>query len=132
MMRLFLALHLATVALAEPQDAALSPLARGKMADDAEDYATAEALYKEAVAADPSDWDAKFHLGRLLSNERRDYDEAEALLMDVIDLNPEDAGARYGLALILKNERMNKEAASIQLQKASQPDPTNGNARAIY
>lgn len=72
----------------------------------ADDPKRAEERAREALAADPDDWQARALLGGALRQQQR-YEEARAVLESVIASAPHmsDAVREYGLALIRLGER---------------------------
>jgi tetratricopeptide (TPR) repeat protein len=92
-------------------------------AEEANDVATAERLYRRLMKIDPSDPAAPFNLGNLMSSEGRIV-EAESAYRAAIAAQPKYADAWHNLADVLDEQGRTKEAVSC-LERAIQNGSAN-------
>ena len=107
---------------ADPDDL----FAQAVAAEDSEDIATAERLYRRAINADQDDAAAPFNLGNLLRAQHRPV-EAEAAYRAAVKSDPKFASAWYNLADVLDEQGRTKEAVDC-LQHAVDADPSYADA----
>ncbi len=111
-----------------PPSAATAALAfeRGNRAHQAGDLATAEAGYREALAAFPSHVEALHMLG-VLNAQRGRFDEAEARLRQALAAGPGNAGIHANLANVLGSRGRHDEAIALY-DRAIALDPSFADA----
>jgi tetratricopeptide (TPR) repeat protein len=96
---------------------------QAQAAEEANDVAMAERLYRRLMKIDPSDPAAPYNLGNLMSSEGRIV-EAEAAYRAAIAAQPGYAGAWHNLADVLDEQGRTKEAVTC-LERAIQHDSEN-------
>jgi tetratricopeptide (TPR) repeat protein len=99
---------------------------QAQAAEEANDAATAERLYRRIMKIDPSDAAAPFNLGNLMNSEGRAV-EAEAAFRAAIAANPKYAEAWHNLADVLDEQGRTAEAVPC-LVKALEANPGYGDA----
>ena len=99
---------------------------QAQVAEEANDGATAERLYRRVMKLDPEDPAAPYNLGNLLRGNARVI-EAEASYRSAIDADPQFAEAWYNLADIL-DEQGRADEAILCLQRAVDADPEYADA----
>ena len=77
------------------------PTLQGMILEQTGDYPAAEATLRQALQADPQDFDAHFYLGAILYFNR-DMEDARSHLERALQLRPTSSQARYELALVLR------------------------------
>ena len=102
--------------------------AQAVAAEESDDIATAERLYRRAIQADQGDAAAPFNLGNLLRAHGRPV-EAEAAYRAAVKSDPKFAAAWYNLADALDEQGRTKEAVGC-LERAVEADP--GYADAVF
>jgi len=95
---------------------------QAQAADDANDVAGAERLYRRVMKVDPSDPAAPFNLANLLRSHGKMV-AAEALYRDAVKADPGFAIAWYNLADLLDDQARTTEAIAC-LEQAVKADPT--------
>jgi tetratricopeptide (TPR) repeat protein len=85
------------------------------------DIKDAEAAFREALKADPNDFDANLYLGAILY-KRREMDNAKIYLDRAIQIKPADFMARYESAM-WKSTSGQYEGAAQELEKLTKDDP---------
>jgi tetratricopeptide (TPR) repeat protein len=91
-------------------------------ADDSEDTATAERLYRRLLKVDPTDSAGRYNLANLLRAGGRTV-EAESLYRETVKIDPEFAEAWYNLADMLDESGRSAEAiAALQAALEAKPD----------
>jgi tetratricopeptide (TPR) repeat protein len=100
-----------------PRIYTLTGMARDKTGD----QAAAEPAFREALKADPNDFDANLYLGAILY-KRRDVDEAQAYLEKALQLNPASTMARYEVAMWKSTSGKYDEAAK-DLEQVVKAEP---------
>jgi len=85
------------------------------------DHDGAEAAFREALKADPDDFDANLYLGAILY-KRRAVDEASPYLEKALQLNPSSTMARYEVAMWKSTSGQYEEAAK-DLEAVTKQDP---------
>ena len=108
--------------VAGPEADADVVFAQAVAAEESQDVATAERLYRRAIQADHDDAAASFNLGNLLRAQDRTV-EAEAAYRAAVKRDPKFAAAWYNLADVLDEQGRTKEAVDC-LQRALDADPT--------
>jgi tetratricopeptide (TPR) repeat protein len=103
--------------LVDPDDL----FAQAVAAEEAEDVAAAERLYRRAINADQADAAAPFNLGNLLRAHDRTV-EAEAAYRAAVTSDPKFAPAWYNLADVLDEQGRTKEAVDC-LKRALDANP---------
>ena len=93
----------------------------GTARDKTGDVKNAEAAFREALKANPDDFDASLYLGTILY-QRRELDEAGVYLGHALELNPTNSMARYEDAM-LKSAAGQYEKAAQELEKLVKDDP---------
>jgi Tfp pilus assembly protein PilF len=96
-------------------------LPRGLEALNANQPAAAESLFRKAVAADPSDFQAQFNLALVLGLEQKDT-EAISVYRRTLELKPALYEADLNLGIILLRGKMPADAAPV-LKQASEMKP---------
>jgi tetratricopeptide (TPR) repeat protein len=81
----------------------------------------AEALYRQALAIAPSDFDA-LHLLSMIARESGRYDEARDLINQALDVRPDSADALFALGIVLAASGRSEEAIAAY-QRAIQVQP---------
>jgi len=109
-----------------PNDDADAIFASAQAAEERNDVATAERLYRRVMKADPTDAAAPFNLGNVLRANGRNL-EAETAYRAAVKADPDFAQAWYNLADVLDDARRTQEAVDC-LQHALETDPTYGDA----
>ena len=99
---------------------------QAQLAEDANDLATAERLYRRVMKLDPEDPAAPYNLGNLLHGNARAI-EAEASYRAAINADPQFAEAWYNLADVL-DEQGRADEAILCLQRAIDADPNYADA----
>lgn len=94
----------------------------GTARDKTFDVAGAEAAFREAIKANPDDFDANLYLGAILC-KRRDLDEAKPYLNHALQLNPASSMARYEAAMLKSTSGQYAEAVE-DLERVVKEDPT--------
>lgn len=104
-------------------DASLPGLATldGTARDKDGDQKAAEPAFRQALAANPDDFDANLYLGAILY-QRRAMDEAKPYLDKALQLKPDSTMARYESAM-WKSTSGDYQAAADQLEKLVADDP---------
>src|SRR5690349_6236145 len=100
--------------------------AAAQAAEDEQDAATAERLYRRLMKADPADAAARFNLANLLRAGGRTV-ESEALYREAVKVDPDFAGAWYNLADVLDESGRTAEAI-VALQAALKASPDYADA----
>ena len=119
--------------VAEQSDESLPPgVEQAEAALQKQDYATAEALLKKAIAANPAAYRAWFDLGFLYNQTKRPAD-AIAAYGNSVSLNPDVFESNLNLGIVLAQQGKSEEAAkylkaATQLKPTAHPD--EGRARA--
>ena len=91
-------------------------------ADEGQDAATAERLYRRLLKVDPADFAGRFNLANLLRTGGRTV-EAEALYREAVKANADFAEAWYNLADVLDESGRGAEAvAALQAAIKAKPD----------
>ncbi len=91
-------------------------------ADEGQDQATAERLYRRLLKVDPADSAGRFNLANLLRADGRVV-EAEALYRETVKIDPDFAEAWYNLADVLDESGRSAEAtAALQSALEAKPD----------
>jgi Flp pilus assembly protein TadD len=109
--------------VAEPSDESLTPeVEQAEAALQKQDYATAEALLKKAIATHPADYRAWFDLGFLYTQTKRP-DDAIAAYGNSVALNPDVFESNLNLGIVLARQGKSEEAAKY-LKAATQLKPT--------
>jgi tetratricopeptide (TPR) repeat protein len=98
-----------------PGDNADALFEQAQIAEEANDVAAAERLYRRAITADPGDAAAPFNLGNLMNSEGRTV-EAEAAFRAAIAANPKFAEAWHNLADVLDEQGRTAEAVPCLLR----------------
>jgi Flp pilus assembly protein TadD len=93
----------------------------GTARDKTGDVKNAEVAFREALKANPDDFEANLYLGAILY-KRRDTGEAKGYLDRAILLKPSDSMARYESAM-LKSTSGDYEAAARELESLVKDDP---------
>jgi tetratricopeptide (TPR) repeat protein len=93
----------------------------GRKALEAQKYEEAAQHFGKAVAADPKDYTAHFHLALALSMLKKDA-EAVAEYRKVLELEPDLYQAQLNLGILLLRQKQ-AEAAVAYLQKAAEQKP---------
>jgi tetratricopeptide (TPR) repeat protein len=99
---------------------------QAQVAEDANDSATAERLYRRVMKLDPEDAAAPYNLGNLLRGDGR-LIEAEASYRAAIDADSQFVEAWYNLADML-DEQGRADEAILCLQRAIGADPNYADA----
>src|SRR3974377_521319 len=107
----------------EPADEALSPeVEQAEAALQKQDYATAETLLKEAIAANQADYRAWFDLG-FVYNQTKRPDDAIAAYGNSVALKAEVFESNLNLGIMLARQG-NKDEAAKYLRTATKLNPT--------
>jgi len=85
------------------------------------DAKNAESAFREALKANPDDFDANLYLGAILY-KRRGFQEAKGYLDRALQLKPRDSMARYEAAM-LKSTSGDYENAARELEELTKDDP---------
>ena len=93
----------------------------GTARDKTGDVKDAEPAFREALKANPDDFEANLYLGAILY-KRRDIDEAKGYLDRALRLKPSDSMARYEAAM-LKSTSGDYETAARELELLVKDDP---------
>ena len=93
----------------------------GESRDKTGDVKNAESAFREALKANPDDFEANLYLGAILY-KRRDTDEAKGYLDRALALKPSDSMARYESAM-LKSTSGDYETAARELELLVKDDP---------
>ncbi len=93
----------------------------GTARDKTGDVKDAEPAFREALKADPDDFEANLYLGAILY-KRREIDEAKGYLDRALRLKPADSMARYEAAM-LKSTSGDYETAAKELESLVKDDP---------
>jgi tetratricopeptide (TPR) repeat protein len=101
-----------------PRVYTLAGMARDKTGDTKD----AETAFREALKANPDDFDANLYLGAILY-KRRDLDEAKPYLDRALRLDPKSSMARYEVAMF-ESTSGQYDAAAQDLEKLVKDDPT--------
>jgi tetratricopeptide (TPR) repeat protein len=105
-----------------PADDADALFAQAQAAEELNDLAGAERLYRRAMAADPDDAAAPFNLGNVFRATGHAL-EAEAAYRSAVKADPGFAVAWYNLADLLDDQHRTAEAiACLERALASEPD----------
>ncbi|HZC24828.1 MAG TPA: rhomboid family intramembrane serine protease [Candidatus Binatia bacterium] len=72
-------------------------------------FAQAEAEFKQIIQLQPANQDARFDLGETYMNEKR-LDDAKASFQQMLAQDPKNADAHYGLAMVLDNKQQYEAA----------------------
>jgi tetratricopeptide (TPR) repeat protein len=99
---------------------------QAQVAEDANDSATAERLYRRVMKFDPEDPAAPYNLGNLLRSDGKII-EAEASYRAAIEADPEFVEAWYNLADML-DEQGRADEAILCLERAIEADPSYADA----
>lgn len=110
----------------KPADDADAVFEEAQAAEEQNDTATAERLYRRVMKMDPADPTAPFNLGNILRSSGRNL-EAETAYRAAVKADHEFALAWYNLADILDDQRRIKEAVDC-LQRALDADPKYADA----
>ncbi len=100
---------------------------KGLKAQDAEDFHSAEDLYRKAIELNPRDSGSYNNLGVVLFNDATRKGDAEAMYRKAIELDPNNAKANNNLAFFLKELERLPEAEEAY-RKAIEIDPNYINA----
>ena len=106
----------------KPADDADAIFAQAQAAEEENDPATAERLYRRVMKMDPADPAAPFNLGNVLRASGR-MPEAESAYRAAVKADPAFALAWYNLADVLDDQRRTKDAIDC-LKRALDADPT--------
>jgi tetratricopeptide (TPR) repeat protein len=93
----------------------------GTVRDKTGDVKAAEPAFREALKANPDDFEANLYLGAILY-KRRNIDEAKGYLDRALRLKPNDSMARYESAM-LKSTSGDYETAARELELLVKDDP---------
>lgn len=93
----------------------------GTARDKTGDVKNAEVAFREALKANPDDFEANLYLGAILY-KRRDLDESKGYLDRALRLKPTDSMARYESAM-LKSTSGDYENAAKELEQLVKDDP---------
>lgn len=93
----------------------------GTARDKTGDAKDAEPAFREALKANPDDFEANLYLGAILY-KRREIDEARVYLDRAVRLKPSDSMARYEAAM-LKSTSGDYEIAARELESLVKDDP---------
>jgi tetratricopeptide (TPR) repeat protein len=104
-----------------PADDADALFAQAQGAEEANDLATAERLYRRLMKLDPADPAAPFNLGNVLRACGRNL-EAETAYRAAVKADPDFAEAWYNLADVLDDQRRTGDAVDC-LKRALEADP---------
>ncbi len=99
---------------------------QAQAAEEANDVAMAERLYRRLMKTDPADAAAPFNLGNLMSSEGRIV-EAEAAFRAAVAARPKYAEAWHNLADVLDEQGRTKEAVRC-LERALELNPQNADS----
>jgi len=110
----------------QPADCADAVFEDAQAAEEMNDIATAERLYRRAMKMEPGDPAAPFNLGNILRSGGRNL-EAEAAYRAAVKVDPDFAPAWYNLADVLDDQRRIDEAIGC-LHRALDADPTYADA----
>ncbi|MSQ01561.1 MAG: tetratricopeptide repeat protein [Myxococcales bacterium] len=113
------------------QGRAASLLAQGQQAEQYGSVSDALAHYKRAVECEPDEGAAYFACGQLLRKQDEDKREAMALLRKAVGKEPKRIEFRLALAELYVELNMAQNALR-EAQAASEVDPKNEKARALY
>jgi tetratricopeptide (TPR) repeat protein len=95
-------------------------------AEENEDTATAERLYRRLIKADPADVAGRYNLANLLRSSGRAV-EAEAMYREAVKADPDFAEAWYNLADVFDESGRSAEAIAA-LESALEADPDYADA----
>jgi tetratricopeptide (TPR) repeat protein len=109
-----------------PADAADAVFEQAQVAEEHNELAEAERLYRRVMKMDASDPAAPFNLGNVLHAGSRNL-EAEAAYRAAVKADPAYAPAWYNLAHVLEDQRRTAEAVDC-LKRAVDADPTYADA----
>lgn len=109
-----------------PADDADALFERAQMAEEGNDLAEAERLYRRVMHMDPDDPAAPFNLGNVLRAADRPL-EAETAYRAAVKADPAYAPAWYNLAHVLEDQRRTQEAIDC-LKRAIEADPKYADA----
>jgi len=93
----------------------------GTARDKTGDVKAAEPAFREALKANPDDFEANLYLGAILY-KRREIEEAKGYLDHALRLKPTDSMARYEAAM-LKSTSGDYETAARELESLVKDDP---------
>jgi tetratricopeptide (TPR) repeat protein len=110
----------------KPAGDADAVFAEAQAAEEQNDAATAERLYRRAMNLDPADAAAPFNLGNVLRSTGRPL-EAETAYRAAVKVDPDFALAWYNLADVLDEQRRTQEAIDC-LERALDADPAYADA----
>lgn len=99
---------------------------QAQSAEEGDDAATAERLYRRIMRVDPPDPAAPFNLANLMRSNGRIV-EAEAAYREAVAADPDFAEAWYNLADVLDDQGRTKDAVPC-LERAIEVDPTYADA----
>jgi tetratricopeptide (TPR) repeat protein len=105
----------------KPADDIEAVFVAAQAAEEEDDLATAERLYRRVLKMDPADPAAPFNLGNVMRASGRNL-EAEAAYRAAVKADPGYALAWYNLADMLDDQRRTKEAIDC-LKRALDADP---------
>jgi tetratricopeptide (TPR) repeat protein/V8-like Glu-specific endopeptidase len=91
---------------------------RGNAAQDARNYAEAEAIWRQVIRRDPNNILAYNNLGNLLRDRGR-YEEAIEVYQQTISINPNNVLAYNNLGITLGRQRKYEEAIKVYQQTIS-------------
>jgi tetratricopeptide (TPR) repeat protein len=110
----------------EPADDADALFAQAQAAEEHDDLATAERLYRRVMKLDGDDPATPFNLGNILRAGGRNL-EAETAYRAAVKADPDFAEAWFNLADVLDDQRRTREAVAC-LERALHADPAYADA----
>jgi tetratricopeptide (TPR) repeat protein len=106
------------------------PQAEGLKALESQNYVQAAALFEKAVAADPKDYAARFHLALAYSMANRES-ESIAEYRKVLELKPGLYEAELNLGIVLIRTKQAKDAVPL-LKSAAEKKPNDARPNSMY
>ena len=115
----------------EEETATSALVTAAEQAIDKQDYATAEAILKEATASDPKDYQAWYYLGYVYDRTQR-AGLAQNAYQHAVDAKPDvfESNLNLGLLLAAKNDPAAEKylSAATQLKPLAKPNEGHGRA----